>query len=103
MVLFNKAKMLSRNFERVLHKIGIDSIIVSNEEELIEAIDQGDINYILIDQGLLEENECEVIDAMKDLGITSFLLIRKDIPTDKLCADTIKISNFASEVKEKIQ
>jgi len=102
-VLFNKAKMLSRNFERVLHKVGIDSVAVTNEEELIEAIDEGDIDYILIDQGLLGENECEVIDAMKDLGITSFLLIRKDISTDELCADTIKISNFASEVKEKIK
>jgi len=102
-VLFNKAKMLSRNFKRVLDKMGIDSVTVTNEEELIDIIDEGDIDYILIDYGLLGDDECEVIETMRDLGITSFLLIRKDIPTDKLCADTIKISNFASEAKEKIK
>ncbi len=101
-VLFNKAKMLSKNFVKVLERLGIHSKVVGSEDELIEAIDEGDIDYVLIDYGLLGDEECMIIEGIDEMGIKPYLLIRNDVKDTDLCADVINITNFMSEVKNKI-
>ncbi len=100
-VLFNKAKMLSKNFVKVLDKLGVHTIVVSSEEELIEAIDDGDIDYVLVDYGLLGDEECMIIESIEEMGIKPYFLVRNDTK-DELCADVIKISDFTTAVKDKI-
>ena len=101
-VLLNKAKMLSKNFVKVLDKLGVHTRVVSSEDELIDAIDDGNIDYVLVDYGLLGDEECMVMETIEEMGIKPYLLIRNDVKDDNICADVIKISNFTTEVRDKI-
>ena len=101
-VLLNKAKMLSKNFVKVLDKMGVNTIVASNEDELIEAIDDGNIDYVLVDQGLLGDEECMILESIEEMGIKPYILVRDIKEDDTYCADIIKISDFTNEVREKI-
>ena len=101
-ILFNKAKILSKNFVKALSRLGINTKVVNSEDELIEAIDEGDIDYVLVDYGLLGDEECMVMESIDEMGIKPYLLVRKDIKDENLCAGVINITKFVSEVKNKL-
>ena len=101
-VLLNKAKILSKNLVKVLDKFGINAIIASSEDELIEAIEESNIDYVLVDKGLLGEDECMILESIDEMGIKPYILVKDVKEGETLCADVIKITNFTNEVKNKI-
>ena len=102
-ILFNKSKILSNNIVKVLNKLKIDSRIVNDVDELIDIIGEDEnIDYVLVDKGLLGEDECGIIESINDIGIKTYLLVKGDISSDGLCSETINLKKFTSEAKSKI-
>jgi signal transduction histidine kinase/CheY-like chemotaxis protein len=101
-LLYNRARMLSRNFERVLKKRGMSVDIVTSEDELIERLDNGSFDYVLFDAGLLGEDECLIVETMKDMNVVPITLSSEGKEAGEGCTDSIDINNFADEVEKKI-
>ena len=101
-LLYNRARMLSRNFERVLKKRGVRVDIATSEDELIEKLDNGDFDYVLFDAGLLGEDECLIVETMKDMNVVPITLSSVKMEEGESCTDSIDIHNFIDEIEKKI-
>lgn len=104
-LLFVKSPMLQKIYKRILNKSGVEVEAVSQEEALIEKLDSGDFRFALLDRSSVEDDtECLLTEAMEEAGVLPFLLVA-DYESEKEhpCAETIRVSHFPQEIREKLQ
>jgi signal transduction histidine kinase/CheY-like chemotaxis protein len=101
-ILFNKARIFSKIYARVLEKRGYETIAVSNEAELIEKLDTGRYGYVLFDDGVLGEDACMIAETMREMDVIPVLLMDPKKRQNWDCTEKIDINSFAEEVDKKL-
>jgi len=102
-ILFVRSPMLARIYERILEKAGWEVTSVTEEGELVEALDRQHYDYVLMEQALLEEDEeCLLIEAMREAGVKPFVLVSGEASAEESCAPALRVERFAQEIKDKL-
>ncbi len=102
LLLYTRSPMMAKLYANLLEKLKIETRIVKDEQELIEALDQGGYDFALLEESALDDDECLLLETMKDAGVTPLILIRGDEKNSHPCADTLNVAHFAVEVRKKI-
>jgi len=102
-ILFVRSGMLAKIYERILKKTGWDVTIVTEEGELVEALDRQPYDYVLMEQALLDsgDDECLLIETMKEAGVKPFILVSGEEGASSTCAPILRVEKFAQEIKSK--
>ena len=102
-LLFVKSPMLQKIYKQILEKAGVEVETVAEEEALIEKLDSGDFRFALLDRGsLADDTECLLTEAMEEAGVLPFLLVPDYETEEHPCAETIRVSHFPQEIREKL-
>ncbi len=102
-VLYNKAKLTSRIYKKLLEKRGFEVDTVADELELFEKLDMGGYKYVLFAHDLFKDDVCIIIETMKETGIIPFLLVDNSKEIDWECdSGLIDIHSFAEEIEKKL-
>ena len=101
-ILFVGAPILGRIYTKMLKKQGLEVSTVESEQELVEQLDSGKYQYALLDSASLEDEECLLVEAMKEAGVKPFVLVTDNENHPHPCAETIKVSQFPLQIRKKI-
>jgi CheY-like chemotaxis protein len=101
-LLYIHSPVLAKIYRKILEKQGWKVKSVSDERELVEALDRTPYRYALIAEENLEhdDSDCLLIDTMKEAGVTPFILTAGE--EDHPCAETILRSKFPVESRQKL-
>jgi len=104
-ILYVRSKMLARIYERILRKAGWDVTFASDEGALVDALDRQDYEYVLMERALLdpEDEECLLIETMREAGVKPFVLISEGEEMSVSCAPTLVVERFAREIRDKLK
>jgi len=104
-ILYVRSGMLARIYDRILRKAGWDVTFASDEGALVEALDRHGYEYVLMEQALLdpEDEECLLIETMKEAGVKPFILISEGEELSVTCAPTLHVEHFAREIRDKLK
>jgi signal transduction histidine kinase/CheY-like chemotaxis protein len=102
-ILYVRSPVLAKIYRRMLEKQGWSVDEVSNENELVSALDRKEYRYVLIDGGSLdmEDPECLLIETMREAGVEPFVLVTEEGAERHPCAEVIRVSRFPLEIREK--
>jgi DNA-binding response OmpR family regulator len=102
-LLYVHAPMLAKIYRKVLEKQGWKVETVSDELELVEALDRKPYRYALISEENLDHDDadCLLIETMGEAGVTPFILSTHD--EEHPCAATIYRADFPGETRRKLQ
>jgi hypothetical protein len=78
---------------------------VENENEMVDAHDRKSYRYVLLDAGSLdlEDPECLMIETMAEAGVDPYILVTDEQEGAHPCAETIRISEFPVQIREKLR
>ncbi|WP_292656128.1 response regulator [Nitratifractor sp.] len=104
-MLFIRSPFLEKIYEKMLRCQGFSVEGVTDENELIEAMDRRHYRYVLIDGGSLDldDPECLLIETLKETGVKPYVLVNEEDSHPHPCAETISVPHFAEEVRKKLQ
>ncbi len=100
-ILYIQSPMLAKIYSRMLQKMNMKVKAVDSEHELVEELDSGKYRYALLDENNLEDEECLLVETMKDAGVTPLILVRDHEGRSHPCADTIRVSHFLADLRRK--
>ncbi|ADV46734.1 ATP-binding protein [Nitratifractor salsuginis] len=104
-LLYVRSPILEKIYERILQKQGFSVEGVSDENDLIEAMDRKRYRYILIDSANLDpdDSECLLIETLVEAGVEPYILVNDGEKLPYNCAETIHVPRFAEEIREQLQ
>ncbi|WP_456431219.1 response regulator [Nitratifractor sp.] len=102
-ILYVRSPLMASLYRKILQQLGIETVqTVQSEEELISLLDQGNVEYALLDGAILGGDECILIESMKEEGIRPFVLVSTGEKGDHACAETVAVDRFAHEIKKHL-
>jgi signal transduction histidine kinase/CheY-like chemotaxis protein len=98
-LLYIASSVLFNLYKKILKNMGYIVENAKSEFELMEKLDKEKFSYVLLDTSIFDDEDCILIDTMKDAGITPYLLVADSNSTRTNCAESIQISRFPVDVK----
>jgi len=104
-MLFVRSPILAKIYRRMLEKQGLSVESVQKENEMVDALDKKAYRYVLLDGGSLDldDSECLMIETMMEAGVEPYILVTDEQSGTHPCAETIRISEFPTQIREKLR
>ncbi len=104
-MLFVRSPLLEKIYEKMLRRQGFSVEGVTNENDLVEAMDRHRYRYVLIDGGSLDldDTECLLIETLMEAGVEPYILVNEETARPHPCAETISVPHFPAEIRTKLQ
>ena len=104
-ILFVRSPILARMYAKMLENTGLEVETASSENELVEALDRRTCRYVILDSSSVdpEDRECLMIETMIEAGVEPYIVVGDDMKDIYRCADTILLSRFRREIREKLK
>jgi signal transduction histidine kinase/CheY-like chemotaxis protein len=99
-LLYIASSVLFNLYKKILKNMGYIVENAKSEFELMEKLDKEKYRYVLLDTSIFDDEDCILIDTMKDAGITPYLLVADSNQNRNACAESIQISRFPVDVKK---
>ncbi len=99
-LLYISSSVLFNLYKKILKNMGYIVDNAKNDLELMEKLGEVKYSYVLLDVSIFEDEDCILIDTMKDDGIIPYLLVADSNRAETKCADFIQISRFPVDVKK---
>ncbi len=104
-MIFVRSPLLEKIYEKMLRRQGFTVEGVTNENDLVEAMDRHRYRYVLIDGGSLDldDTECLLIETLMEAGVEPFILVNEETARPHPCAETISVPHFPTEIRTKLR
>ena len=102
-LLYIASSVLFNLYKKILKNMGYIVENAKSEFELMEKLDKEKFSYVLLDTSIFEDEDCILIETMKDAGIVPYLLVADSNRNRQNCAETIQISRFPVDIKKVLK
>ncbi len=102
-LLYIASSVLFNLYKKILKNMGYIVENAKSEFELMEKLDKEKFSYVLLDTSIFDDEDCILIETMKDAGITPYLLVADSNRNRQKCAEIIQISRFPVDIKKVLK
>jgi PleD family two-component response regulator len=99
-LLYISSSVLFNLYKKILKNMGYIVDNAKNDLELMDKLGKTKYSYVLLDASIFDDEDCILIETMRDDGITPYLLIADGHSVEDSCVDFIQISRFPVDVKK---
>jgi signal transduction histidine kinase/CheY-like chemotaxis protein len=101
-MLYLRSPLTEKICERILKSQGFSVEGVTDENDLVEAMDRKRYRYVLIDSANIdsEDTECLLVETLVEAGLEPYILVREGDELSHKCAENIDLSRFSEEVRK---
>jgi len=91
-LLCHAQPIIANLYKKMLGNMSYDINIVTDEDTLLNSIEENDYTFVIYDTNLFASMKCMVADLIRDTGAKPFVLVPENDKNSDQCADVIPLS-----------
>ena len=102
-LLCHPQPIIANLYKKMLENMSYDINIVTDEDTLLNSIEEIDYTFVLYDTNLFTSMKCMAADLIRDSGAKPFVLVSENDKNSDQCADVIPLSIEFKELEQLLK